>query len=148
MVNAVRDFTNFRGSTVGEFETLLRKIMHHEIAKKTRHFMETQKRQVSREEPFIFFDEDDGEVADFVDASAPKPDAELLLEERASVVQFAVSLLEAPLREVIEWHFLEEISWEEIAERLGCTVEQAQSKGRIGLRKLRGVFEALDCKSN
>lgn len=74
----------------------------------------------------------------------PQPDQELLETEACSPTEQAMSTLSDQEREIIEWHEVEELTYEEIAQRLGIEKGTAEKRGQRALAKLRAAYKRLD----
>ncbi|MFO0578882.1 MAG: sigma-70 family RNA polymerase sigma factor [Polyangia bacterium] len=78
-------------------------------------------------------------------STLPRPDLELLERQPCTLTQQAMSMLDEDERQIIQWHEVEDLTFEEIAERLGvknkATVEK---RGQRALAKLRAAYKKLD----
>jgi RNA polymerase sigma-70 factor (ECF subfamily) len=141
-LKAHRDFDQFRGATEPELMGWLRSILATTVANFVRHYRGTRGRDVRLER----------RVADELDQSSRALDGGLVARlsspsERAQKREQAVLLADAleslppAYGEVIILRHLEELSFPEIARRLGRTVDSVKKLWIRGLAKLRERLE-------
>jgi RNA polymerase sigma-70 factor (ECF subfamily) len=141
-LKAHRDFDQFRGATEPELMAWLRTILATTVANFVRHYLGTRGRDVRLER----------RVADELDQSSRALDGGLVARisspsERAQKREQAVLLADAleslppAYGEVIILRHLEELSFPEIARRLGRTVDSVKKLWLRGLAKLRERLE-------
>jgi RNA polymerase sigma-70 factor (ECF subfamily) len=87
--------------------------------------------------------EEDGASFDPADSRAVQPHESLERAERAEAVQEALSRLEPQKRAVLILRDCEDLSYEELAELLGCGVGTVKSRVNRARWALRGVLQRL-----
>ena len=141
-LKAHRDFGQFRGATEPELMGWLRRILATTVANLVRHYRGTQGRDVRLERS----------VADELDRSSRALDGGLVARlsspsERAARREQAVLLADAleslppAYGEVIILRHLEELSFPEIARRLGRSLDSVKKLWIRGLAHLRELLE-------
>jgi len=86
----------------------------------------------------------DAEVADFVDPN-PNPEQELILLEQQARLEAAISHLDKSCQAVVEEFFFapEELSYEQVAQKLGYAPNTLGAKRRRCLERLRLILKKL-----
>ena len=137
-LEAHRNFCNFRGTSEGEFVGWLRQILAARLANLVRHFLGTKRRDVRLER----------EMAAAVDHSSESLDRGLLARqsspserathgEQAVLLANALAQLPDDQQEVLVLRHLEELSFAEVAARMGRTVDSVKGLWTRGLDRLR-----------
>ncbi len=114
LIEAISCFARFRGVTSGELQGWLRTILLRQVAQVTQLYAATRKRQVQREVPLI----PDGLAADQSSPSGP-----VRRQEQAEVVRQALGRLPEHYQQVLVWREWDDLSYEDIATRLGRSVD-------------------------
>ena len=130
-LHAQRCVQQFRGRTASEWRHWLRTILIRNIAQDRRRFMGTAKRQVQRE--VTLPDKTPLEDTEHIDT----PSRTLALRELESALVEGLKRLPKHYREIVTWHHREELSFEDIGERLGISAEAVRERGPRALGRLR-----------
>ena len=77
-------------------------------------------------------------------ATLPRPDQELLERQSCTLTQQAMSMLSEEDRQILELNLIQELSYEEIGQRIGITKAAAEKRGQRALAKLRAAYKQLD----
>jgi RNA polymerase sigma-70 factor (ECF subfamily) len=124
-LEAQRDFAQFHGETEGELLAWLRQLLLNNVANHTRHFRDAAKRDVNRELS-LEGDRSSFNPAAGVADSAPSPSDVAVQHEQAEAVECALARLPDDYREVLHLRYREELPFEEVARRLGRSVNAAR----------------------
>jgi RNA polymerase sigma-70 factor (ECF subfamily) len=116
-LEAQRDFDGFAGCSADELRAWLRKILLHNLANFARQYRDTDKRKLALEVGLPGGDQSGGGEQQLV-AELTGPESLALRRERGRQLQAAVERLPDDYRQVIEWRYRDECSFEEIARRL------------------------------
>lgn len=125
-LDAQRDFERFRGESEKELLAWLRQILLHNLAHFERSYRGTGKRDLGREAPLAdaASSTDDGAHLATV---APSPSEQIVAREEAEAVQQAVQRLRDDFRQVLILRHQEQLTFEEIGRRLGCSTSGARA---------------------
>jgi RNA polymerase sigma-70 factor (ECF subfamily) len=120
-LEAQRDFAQFHGESEAELLAWLRQLLLNNVANFTRHFRETAKRCVDREVSL------EGDRSSFNQATGvangePSPSDVAVRPEQAEAVERALARLPDDYRAVLQLRYREELPFEEVAQRLGRSV--------------------------
>lgn len=116
MIEAVRAFPNFRGTTGAEFTAWLRQILTHTLAHEIRRYAGTQKRDIALERSLDeTLDEASRRFGDLLPASGTSPSQKAVKNERELQLARILDNLPADYRDVLVLRHLEGLSHEEIA---------------------------------
>lgn len=137
-LKAHRDFPLFHGTTEAQLAAWLRQILAANLAMSVRRYLGTQRRDVRLER----------ELADAVDESsrvldrgliAPQstPSQRAIRREQAVLLANELEKLSPDYREVIVLRHLEELSFPEVARRMGRTLDSVQKLWVRALARLR-----------
>jgi RNA polymerase sigma-70 factor (ECF subfamily) len=136
-----RFFGQFRGQTETELVAWLRQILAATLAKLVRHYHGTQRRRIALER----------DVADELHRSAESMDAGLVQNsspsqqaarrEQAVLLANALARLRLDHREVVVLRHLEGLSFAEVAEQMGRSVEAVKKLWARALVQLRNQWE-------
>jgi RNA polymerase sigma-70 factor, ECF subfamily len=118
-LEAQRIFDRFHGSSPTELRAWLRAILLNKLATATRHYRDTAKRQVGREVAI------DPQASSPVDPASPVNTASSIMirQERMESLMAALGRLPEDYRQVIVWRQIEDLRFEEMATRLGRSVD-------------------------
>lgn len=120
LLEAARDLPQFRGSTGAELAAWLRQILAHVLAHEIRRYRGTQKRNLDRE---ISLDQQLTQTSDrlgsLLPSDATPPADALIRHEQQLLLAAALERLPDDYRQVIVLRHLEDLSHDEIAQRLG-----------------------------
>jgi RNA polymerase sigma-70 factor (ECF subfamily) len=139
LMEAVRDFGHFQGTSEDELLHWLRRLLLNNLADFTRQYRETGKRQIDREIRLEGGDSSDerGGLA----ASLPSPSNEAIAIEQAEAIRRAVEQLPEDYRRVLVLRYQEGRSFEEIGTLLGLTANAAR---KLLLRAVERVQRELE----
>jgi RNA polymerase sigma-70 factor (ECF subfamily) len=124
-LEAQQAFGRFHGGSEEELRAWLRRILLNNVANFTRKFKGTAKSQVAREVP-LDPDSDRGNIGGLVAADISSPSGEAVANEQALALQQALERLPEDYRQVLLWRYQEQLSFEEIAQRLGRSANAAR----------------------
>ncbi len=124
-LEAYRDFVQFRGNTPAEFLAWLRRILIRNIATLVEHHIIAQKRDVRKEISLDAiarsFDQSTCRLDHVLGAAVPSPSDGAALSERAATVADHLAKIPSQYREVLVLRHLEELTFDQVAERMGRT---------------------------
>jgi RNA polymerase sigma-70 factor (ECF subfamily) len=138
-LDAQRDFDRFQGESEKQLLAWLRQILLHNLAHFQRRYRATGKRDLGREAPLA------GEASS-TDAGAglatqtPSPSEQIVAREEAEVVQQALERLPEEYRQVLALRHQEQLTFEEIGQRLGRSISGARA---LWLRAVERLNEEL-----
>jgi RNA polymerase sigma-70 factor (ECF subfamily) len=141
-LKAYRDFDQFRGTTEPELLGWLRRILATTVTNLARHYLGTRGRDVRLERRVADELERSSQALDgaFV-APASSPSERAQRREQAVLLADAINSLPPAYGEVIILRHLEELSFPEIARRLGRSVDSVKKLWVRGLAQLRERLE-------
>ena len=138
---AARDFAHFRGTTEAELLAWLRRILACELADLVRHH--TAGRRDARLEQRLA--DDLGRSSQALDAglaaSVSSPSQQAVRRERAVLLADALKGLPADYARVVALHHLEGLTFPEVAERMGRSVDSVKQLWMRALGKIRRAVE-------
>jgi RNA polymerase sigma-70 factor, ECF subfamily len=142
LLEAYRDFGQFRGGTEKEWLAWLRQILAHNAAQFVRHYRTTGKRQVGLE---VGLDAGEGGATIPWQPADPgeSPSQQLLRKERELLLADALVQLPPDYREVISLRNLQRLPFEEVAERMGRSRPAVQMLWMRALQKLQDTLIAV-----
>jgi RNA polymerase sigma-70 factor (ECF subfamily) len=141
MLQAHRDFPQFRGTTEAALAAWLRSIMANKGAVLARRFYGTKQRD-PRLERQIEADLDRSSVALAGAIADPgsSPSQRAARRERAVLLADALGQLPSDYREVMILHHLEDLRMPEVAERMGRSVDSVRKLWARAMVQLRGLL--------
>jgi RNA polymerase sigma-70 factor (ECF subfamily) len=141
-LGAARDFPQFRGSSEGELRAWLRQILANLLANLVRHYQGTQGRDV-RLERQLSVELDQSSVALDRGLVAPisSPSQQAVRREQGVVLADALARLPAEWRDLLILRHLEGLTFPEVAQRLGKTIDVVKKLWPRALAGLRRVLE-------
>jgi RNA polymerase sigma-70 factor (ECF subfamily) len=141
-LGASRDFPQFRGKTEAEFRAWLRQILASLLANLVRHYQGTQRRDV-RLERQLAVELDQSSVALDHGLVAPhsSPSQQAARREQAVVLANALARLPPEWRDLLILRHLEGLTFPEVAQRLGRTVDVLKKQWPRALAGLRRLLE-------
>lgn len=143
LLEAYRDFGQFRGRTEQEWLAWLRRILTHNAAHFVRHYRGTSKRQLGREVT-IDAGSDGGTRAALQPADpGESPSEQLLRKERELLLADALVQLPPDYREVICLRNLQRLPFDEVAQRMGRSRPAVQMLWMRALQKLQDILAML-----
>ncbi len=125
MIRAVENLDQFRGQTVEEFRGWLRQILVNE-ARQMKRDLHAQKRDIFRERSLV--DSQSRNLHDHFPDSLPTPGTHAAREEQSREIQRALKQLTEEQRQIIQWRNWDNLSFEEIADRLNVSISSASRK--------------------
>ena len=146
LLEAYRDFRNFRGGTEAEWLAWLRRILTHNAANFIRHWQTTGKRQTRRE---VQLGPADSSAAPRLEPSdhGESPSEQLMRKEREVLVADAVAQLPADYQEVINLRNLQRLPFNEVAQRIGRSRPAVQMLWLRALNQLQQILTDLSVLS-
>lgn len=111
LLEAHRDFGQFHGKSEAELLAWLRRLLLNNLANFARHYRQTAKRKLQRERSL---DAGEESAAGRVAGHVPTPSTQLMAQERAALVQQALTRLPADYQKVLSIWNQEEMTFEEI----------------------------------
>ncbi len=143
-LEAHRDFAGFRGSTPGELAAWLRQVLARNLANVVRHYRGTARRDLRLERQLgAELDRSSDRLASAVPARGDSPSREAARGEAGVVLADALAQLPPEYREALVLRNLEELSFPEVAERMGRTVDSVKKLWARGLAQLRGLMREV-----
>ncbi|MEO8493944.1 MAG: sigma-70 family RNA polymerase sigma factor [Planctomycetota bacterium] len=142
LLEVVRDFPRFGGTTAGEFRTWVRKVLLHNLANWERWFRRTGKRALGREQSLDAADSDRPAVALLAAGSSPSHHAET--DEKLQALHRSLAELPAHYRQVLELRHWQHLSFEEIGNLTERTPDAARMvwwRAVDRLQELMGEFK-------
>jgi RNA polymerase sigma-70 factor (ECF subfamily) len=143
MLEAHKNFASFRGASEGEFVAWLRQIMAAVLCECVRRYLGTQKRDIRLEKTLSeALDQSSALLGrGFLDQQS-SPSQGAIRREQAVLLADAVASLPDQYRDVLVFRHLEGLSFPEIAQRMGRSLDSVQKLWVRGLDRLRPLMEA------
>lgn len=142
-LEAHRYFANFQGNTDRELTAWLRQILAAQMANRVRHFLGTQARDPRVECDFTAeLDRSSARLDAGLFARQPSPSSAAGRREQSVRLADALARLPDDYREVLVLRHLEELTFPEVAARLGRSTDAVQKLWLRGLARLRAEFGA------
>jgi len=136
-VEAQRSFAQFQGTCERELMQWLRSILAHRIARLVRHYR-TQRRDVRLEQQLsLALDESSLALERALEAEQTTPSQAAARRENAVVLADALERLPEAYREVLTLRHLEGLRLDEVARRMGRTVDSVKNLWSRALGELR-----------
>jgi RNA polymerase sigma-70 factor, ECF subfamily len=120
LLEAYRDFAQFRGQSEAEWLGWLRQLLAHNLANFERRYFGTAKRQARREVSLA------GDAADTVPSPDPSPSSVAMTGERERTVEQHIERLPDDYRLVLLWHHRDGLPFAVIGSRLGRSADAAR----------------------
>jgi RNA polymerase sigma-70 factor (ECF subfamily) len=137
-LHAVRDFTQFRGTSERELAGWLRQILAARLADLVRRYCGTQGRDVRLEQTLqVELDQSSQALDQELVAPLTSPSRQAIRHEQASWLAQALERLPEDYREVLVLHHLQECDFPEVARRMGRSVEAVKKLWARALARLR-----------
>ena len=125
-LDAQCQFERFQGGSEKELLAWLRQILLHNLAHFQRHYRATSKRDLGREAPLADAASSTDGGADLA-TPTPSPSAQIVAREEAEAVQQALQRLPEEQRQVLALRHQEQLTFEEIGQRLGRSTSGARA---------------------
>jgi RNA polymerase sigma-70 factor (ECF subfamily) len=137
-LKAHRDFALFQGESEAQLTHWLRAILSTSLAMSVRRYLGTQRRDVRLERELAEAVDESSQVLDRgLVASQSTPSQRAIRREQAVLLADELEKLPPDYREVIVLRHLEELSFPEVAHRMGRTVDSVQKLWVRALARLR-----------
>jgi RNA polymerase sigma-70 factor (ECF subfamily) len=136
-VEAQRHLAEFRGRSRAELRAWLRKILECRLSNLRRSYLATEKRDARREvtiETLVAGSNGDGDI---LASRSPSPSNHAVQAELRSALDRALVRLPEHYRQAVVWRHHEQLSWDEIGRRIGCTADAARKVWGRAIRELR-----------
>ena len=124
-LEAQRDFGRFHGNSADELRAWLRRLLLNNVANFTRQYRERAKRQVGREIPLEAGGSSHERGAGLA-ANTVSPSGAVLALEQAEALARALERLPADYRQVLAYRHDEQLTFEEIGQRMRRTANAAR----------------------
>lgn len=142
-LDAHRQFPNFQGHSEGEFIRWLRAILAGKLANVIRHYLGTQARDPRLERELqVDLDASSCELAVIVADRQRSPSQEVVGQEQGLLVAQALARLPEDYQTVIVLRHMEGLTFPQVAQRMGRSVDSVEKLWLRGLTKLRKEFSA------
>lgn len=140
-LEAHKDFGQFQGQSEAELVAWLRRILATNLANVVRHYVGTQRRDVRLERQFHADLEQSSRVLDgALVAKISSPSQQAARRELAVLLADALTQLPEDHREVIILRHLEGLTFPEVAQRMGKTLDVVKKLWPRALARLRRVL--------
>jgi RNA polymerase sigma-70 factor (ECF subfamily) len=142
-LGAYRDFAQFRGSTEREFVAWMRQVLASVLANLVRHYHGTQRRDVRLERQLAVELEQSSQALDrglVMVQSTPSQQA--VRREQSVLIAEALARLPAEFRDLLILRHLEGLTFPEVSQRLGRSVDSLKKQWPRALAGLRRLLEA------
>jgi RNA polymerase sigma-70 factor (ECF subfamily) len=134
-------WAQFRGGTEAEFVGWLRQILASRLAKLIRHFWGTQGRDVRLEQELqTELDQSSNALGHFLVSAEESPSQEAARREQALVLADALERLPGHYREIILLREFQDLSFPEVGQRMGRTVDSVKHLWTRALTQLRTLL--------
>ena len=144
-LEAHRDFPAFRGGSAGELAAWLRTILARNLANQVRRYRHTQGRDVRLEQRLAAeLDRSSDRLAGVIVDPGHGPDSAAAKGEAAVLLADALARLPDDYRNVLVLRNLQELSFAEVADRTGRTVDSVKKLWARGLARLRRELPKAD----
>ncbi|HEY3966489.1 MAG TPA: sigma-70 family RNA polymerase sigma factor [Planctomycetaceae bacterium] len=144
LLEAHRGLNDFRGTTEAEWLGWLRRILVHNAADFVRRFHGVEKRRAGREVSIATGDDSDHPGLQLA-AGDQSPSQVLLQKERQLQVADAVAKLSEDYQEVVILRNLQQLAFEEVAQRMGRSRPAVQMLWMRAIQKLQEILNQEDC---
>ncbi|HMO16053.1 MAG TPA: sigma-70 family RNA polymerase sigma factor [Pirellulaceae bacterium] len=136
-----RQFPNFQGTEMPQFEKWLQTILAGTLANMVRHYRGTQARDLNLERAMVArFDQSTCGLHQLAIDPRSSPSQHAAGREMTRLVAEALTLLPDDYQEVLTLRHLEGLTFPQIAEQLGRSVDSVEKLWLRGIAKLRKQF--------
>jgi RNA polymerase sigma-70 factor (ECF subfamily) len=139
-LEAHRDFPQFRGSSETELLAWLRQVLIRNLANQVRRYLGTRGRDVRLERELVELDRSSQAPAGWLAGPLSSPSKQADRREQGVLLAEALGRLPEDYCEVIVLRHLEELSFPEVAARMGRSVEGVKKLWARALARLRGTL--------
>jgi RNA polymerase sigma-70 factor (ECF subfamily) len=137
-LEAYRDFGQFRGSTEAELVCWLRRILATNLANLVGRYCGTQRRDVRREQALAEeFEPSSGACGGGLASPLSSPSHQAARHDQAAQLAGALEQLPGDYRQVLVLRHLEELSFAEVAARMGRSLDSVKNLWARALVRLR-----------
>ena len=141
-LGAYRDFKQFRGTTEGEFLAWLRQVLAFVLANLVRHYQGTQRRDVRLERQLaVELNQSSHALDRGLVAQQSSPSQQAVRREQSVLLAEALARLPDEWRDLLILRHLEGLTFPEVAERLGRSLDSVKKQWPRALAKLRRAME-------
>lgn len=143
LLNAQAKFAQFRGTTEAELIAWLRQILARNIAMVMRRYR-AGRRQATREKSLdAMLHSSSAALNSFIAAEASSPSHSLQHRETAVLVADALAELSDDHRDVIVLRTMEDLGWDEVAEKMGRSPDAVRVLWARALKQLRARLKRM-----
>jgi RNA polymerase sigma-70 factor (ECF subfamily) len=143
LLEAHRGLANFRGTTEGEWLAWLKRILSHNAADFVRRYHGVEKRRAAREVSLAGADDSQVNAPQLSDGG-PTPSQLIMQKEMQLQVADAVARLPEDYQEVVILRNLQQLPFDEVAERMGRSRPAVQMLWMRAIRKLQEVLSEAE----
>jgi RNA polymerase sigma-70 factor (ECF subfamily) len=143
LLEAHRGLANFRGTTEGEWLAWLKRILSHNAADFVRRYHGVEKRCAAREVSLAASDDSQLPAPQLSDGG-PTPSQLIMQKEMQLQVADAVARLPEDYQEVVILRNLQQLPFDEVAERMGRSRPAVQMLWMRAIRKLQEVLSETE----
>jgi RNA polymerase sigma-70 factor (ECF subfamily) len=143
LLEAHRGLANFRGTTEGEWLAWLKRILSHNAADFVRRYHGVEKRCAAREVSLAAPDDSQLPAPQLSDGG-PTPSQLIMQKEMQLQVADAVARLPEDYQEVVILRNLQQLPFDEVAERMGRSRPAVQMLWMRAIRKLQDVLSEAE----
>jgi RNA polymerase sigma-70 factor, ECF subfamily len=137
-LGAHRDFDQFRGTTEKEFTAWLRQVLASVLANLVRHYQGTQRRDVRLERQLAIDLEESSKALDRgLIAAGSSPSQQAVQREQSVLLADALARLPEDQRELLILRHLEGLTFPQVAERLGRSLDSVKKQWPGALAALK-----------
>jgi RNA polymerase sigma-70 factor, ECF subfamily len=136
-LEAQRHLAIFRGKSPGEMRAWLRKILECRLANMRRSYLATEMRAANREVTLNPSLAESGALIGSLKSRVPSPSNHAVRNEWKKALEQAVLQLPERHRQAVDWRHQEQLSWDEIGRRMGCTADAARKVWSRAIQQLR-----------
>jgi RNA polymerase sigma-70 factor, ECF subfamily len=140
-IEALRDFSSFRGETPASFLAWLRTVLARNLANLVRHYQGTQKRDIRLEQQLsVALDHSSSHLEAALATPQSTPSEQAARAELTLKVANTLAQLPEDYRDVLVFRHLEELTFPQLAQRMGRTVDSVEKLWVRGLARLRQML--------
>jgi RNA polymerase sigma-70 factor (ECF subfamily) len=144
-LGASRDFAQFRGETEAQFLAWLRQVLASVLANLVRHYQGTQRRDIRLERQLTTELDQSSQALDRgLAAAQSSPSQQATRREQAALLADALTRLPEEMRDLLILRHLEGLTFQQVAERLGKSVDRLKKQWPRALASLRNILERMD----
>jgi RNA polymerase sigma-70 factor (ECF subfamily) len=144
-LGAYRDFPQFRGISEKEFLGWLRQVLASVLANLVRHYQGTQRRDVRLERQLaVELDQSSHALDRGLVAEQSSPSQQAVRREQAVQLAEALARLPDDMRDLLILRHLEGLTFPEVAQRLGRSIDSLKKQWPRALASLRRILEGAN----